>query len=379
MTDLRNPRPAPLRAAHHARGPALLALLTAALLGLGACGHEGPALEPEAATIQAALATAERQELAQRVELYGVVEAARTVDVSARVLAMITAVHVQTGDTVRAGQALLDIDPQTARGQLSQAQGGLGQAQAALALAERNFERFKALREVDAASELELDTARMQYEQARGAVEQARGAVQSAASVAGDTRVVAPFAGRVVQRLAEVGDLAAPGRPLLRLESSGDRRLVLTVSETLMARAALSVGDHLPARLDARPELGELEVTVAEVAPGADPSSHSFRIKATLPVADLPSGSTGRAWLEGAKRSAVTVPPEALLRHGGMTLVVIRDAEGRAVTRVVTTGETVTATGGERIEILSGLEGGETVALDLPAIPPMGTKIEDRS
>ena len=113
-----------------------------------------------------------------------------------------------------------------------------------------------------------------------------------------------------------------------------------------------------------------------ELAPGADPSSHSFRVKATLPVTDLPSGSTGRAWIDGPPRSEVTVPQAALLRQGGMTLVVVRDAEGRALTRVVTTGEPLA---GDRIEVLSGLEGGESVAVGLAAVPPMGTRLEGRS
>ena len=83
---------------------------------------------------------------------------------------------VEAAEALPDGQLLLEIDPQAAKGQLAQAQGALSQARAALALAERNHERFKALAEVRAASELEVDMARMQYEQASGAVEQAQGA-----------------------------------------------------------------------------------------------------------------------------------------------------------------------------------------------------------
>ena len=71
--------------------------------------------------------------------------------------------------------------------------------------------------------------ARMQYEQAKAAVEQAKGAVSSASSVAGDSRVVAPFSGRVGRKMVEVGDLAAPGRPLLVIERTGSRGCVASV------------------------------------------------------------------------------------------------------------------------------------------------------
>ncbi|MDY7095548.1 MAG: efflux RND transporter periplasmic adaptor subunit [Acidobacteriota bacterium] len=376
------------------------------LLGLGACGgegdHSGPAHEPQ--PLQVSTTQAQRLDTPARVELRGTVEAEQTASVSARILAMVTAVHADAGEAVKKGQLLLEIDPQTARGQLAQAEGALAQAKAGLSLAERNYERFQALREADAASELELDKARMDYEAAQGAVEQARGAVQAASAVAGDSRVVAPFTGRVARRMVEVGDLAAPGRPLLTLESGGGRRLVLDVPEGVMARAELELGDTLPVRIDARPELGELTGTVVERAPGADPMSHTFRVKLRLgdssgsqaeaptiqAPAELPTGSTGRAWVTTGGRSAVAVPAAAVLRQGGLSLVVVRDADGQAAPRVVTVGESLgpAADGqsvdggaaedeaGELVEILSGLTGEEEIAVGLNAVPALGTPLE---
>jgi RND family efflux transporter MFP subunit len=242
-------------------------LLTLPVLLLAACGgHQTTETQVTDTKVVASTASVERLEVASEIEIFGTVEAERT-----------------TGDEVRRGQLLLEIDPQAAEGQLSQARGGLGQAKAALALAERNYGRFKALAEVNAASELELDMARMQYEQAQGAVEQAEGAVSAASSVAGDSQVVAPFGGRVVQRMVEIGDLAAPGRPLLMLESTAGRRLALTVPETLMLESNLALGDEVRTQIDARADLGALTSTIIEMTPGADPASHSFRIKVALP------------------------------------------------------------------------------------------------
>jgi multidrug efflux pump subunit AcrA (membrane-fusion protein) len=108
----------------------------------GGTGHEARvAAEP----VRAAVARAERETIAQRVELPGTVEADRQSAVSSRVMATVTAVHVTAGDWVAAGQLLLEIDPQTAQGQEAQARGALAPAQAGLALAERNYERFKVL------------------------------------------------------------------------------------------------------------------------------------------------------------------------------------------------------------------------------------------
>ena len=351
-----------------------LALLAAAALAAAGCGqHETPGAG-EAPRILTRFAPAERVAQADRTGVSGTVAADQTAAVSSRVMATVTAVHVRLGDTVRAGQELISIDPTTAQGQVAQARGALAQAQAALTLAQRNAERYQALAKTAAASELELDLARMQYEQAQGAVQQAQGAVDAATSVARESRVVAPFAGRVAQRLVEVGDLAAPGRPLVVVESQVGRRLVLSVPEGLAAAAALKNGDALPVTLDARPELGEVRGTVVELSPGPDPVSHSYTVKLDLAAVEIGAGAAGRAWLPVGRRDAVLVPRAALIASGGLTLVVVRDAEGRAQSRVVTLGADRPD---GRVEVLSGLAGDETLAVGLPSAPPAGAILEE--
>lgn len=356
----------------------LLAVALAAPLALlVACGSPPDAATEEAASsppVRASVVHAKRGEAPRFVELQGSVEAEQVATVSARVMATVTAVHVGAGDRVTPGQLLLTLDPQAAQGEVSRARGALAQAQAALTLAQRNHQRFVALAASDAASALELDLAVLELEQARGAVEQAQGGLAAASSMAGDSRVAAPFAGRVVQRLVEVGDLAAPGRPLLALESEGAVRLALAVPETVMARRPLEVGATLPVRIDARPDLGELLAVVVERSPGAHSMARSFQVKLLLPVADLSTGATGRAWIEVGHREVVSVPAAAVLRQGGLELVVLRTPEGRTTSRVVTVGAPLPA--GE-VEVLSGLDGGEPVLVGLAALPPAGTPVEE--
>lgn len=358
--------------------PLGLALTLASTLLLGACGAPRDAAKPlEPPPVPARFAVAERLASESRTGFAGTVAAERSTAVSSRVMAMVTAVHVNLGDTVAAGETLLSIDPTAAQGQVSQAQGGLAQAAAALTLAKRNLERFEALAATKSASDLELDMARMQFEQATGAVQQARGAVDSASSVARESRVVAPFAGRVAARMAEVGDLAAPGRPLVTIESSGGRRLVVAVPETVARTAGLATGQTIAVTLDARPDLGEIAGRLAEISPGPDPVSHSYTVKIDLPALDLPAGAAGRAYLASGRRDTVAVPRAALVESGGLTLVVVRDSSGHAQSRVVTVGAIrATEAGGETVEILSGLSGGETVALGLAVAPPAGARLD---
>jgi RND family efflux transporter MFP subunit len=371
--------PVPLLLSLSLPGLVLLGLAT----GCGGDGH-GPGEPAQVPVVRAALGTAERTEIARRVEIQGTVEADQTSAVSTRVMARVTAVHVSAGDTVRRGQVLLEIDPQTAQGQLSQAKGGLAQAKAQLALAERNYRRFEELHKTRAASELELDQARTHYEQARGAVEQAEGAVAAASSMASDSTVRAPYSGRVVRRVAEVGDLAAPGRPLLTIQSGDHRRLVLAVPESVLSRSGLALGDEVPLEIGVRPELGTVTGTVVEMTPGADPLSHSFEVKVDLPrgpvgggsldgTGAIPTGVAGRAWLPSGSRTAITVPRDTVLTQGGMSLVVVRTEDGTARTRVVTLGARTDG----RVEVLSGLEGDETVLRGLPTVPPSGAVVEE--
>jgi RND family efflux transporter MFP subunit len=334
-------------------------------LAVWACArHDASTLESSSPVIRSRAVKAARVESPVEVEVYGTVESNRTAAISTRVMAMVTSVEVRAGDRVSRGQALLEIDPQAAHGRLAQARGALVQARAALTLAARNHERFEALAATEAASQLELDTARMHHEQAKGAVEQAEGAVDAASAVAADAHVIAPFDGRIVRRMVEVGDLAAPGRPLLTVESEKGRRLAIEVKVRV--------------EIDTRFDLDGLEAEVVEVAPGVDPMSHTLSVKIELPVEGIASGSSGRAWIPTGKRSVVAVPFEALLERGGLTLVVLATAEGRTATRVVTTGQRLpaAATGGELVEVLSGLSGGETLLVALAGPPAAGTQVE---
>lgn len=345
-------------------------VLTTALLS--SCGKDQPetaeaALEPVSAHLQAAEILRE----VKPITVYGIVQPSRQSFVSGRVVGPVVEVKVEAGQLVKKDQPLVLIQPQMIEGQVSQAKGALAQAQAALALAEKNFHRFERLYEKKAASALELDMARMQYEQAQGAVGQAEGAVETASTVAGDAVVRAPFDARVVDKLVEVGDLAAPGRPLVRLESRGGGKIWLTVREADIRR--VTKGNKLEVRFDTRPDLGAVEGVVDEIVPAADPATHTFTVKVSLPGVRATSGISGKAWLPGDVTERLVVDASAIHRRGGLELVVVRDGEGKARTRAVTTGALLE---GGRVEVLSGLTEGEQILVDAPGPLADGTPVE---
>lgn len=351
----------------------LTVLLSATVLTVAAgCGRHDAEQSPASfEPVRVTVVGVERATAGQAIEVRGIVRPARVADVSSRAMGPVVAVHVAAGAAVTKGQKLLEIQPETTEGQLAQASGALSQAQAARALAERNYRRFEALHAEGAASDLELDMVRMEFDRAQGAVEQAEGAVQAATSVAGDSIVRAPFSGRVVDTLVEVGDLAAPGRPLVRVESTGGQQIWLTVREADIRR--LKVGQTLGVTIDARSDLGTLDGAVEEIVPSADTATHTFTVKVGLPSTALPTGLSGRARITGDLTDRLVVPVSAIHRRGGLELAVVRSDDGTARTRAVTTGRTVDS---ERIEVLSGLDEGEQVVLDLAGPVADGTPLE---
>lgn len=340
--------------------------------GLTACGHDEPKLaEADLQPLSVEVAEVERVTEAHPIEVRGVVHPARQSAISSRVMGPVVKLNVRAGSTVAKNQILLEIQPEASAGQLGQARGALAQAEAALAMAERNFRRFEALHTDNAASELELDMAKMQYEQARGAVEQAEGAVRAASSVADESTVRAPFAARVVETMVEVGDLAAPGRPLVRVESLGGQQMWLSVRENDIGR--VTVGDPISMRLDARPDLETIVGEIREIEPSADPATHIFIVKAGLGQTDIPSGFSGRATISGDITDRIVVPVGAVHHRGGLELVVVRAADGSARTRAVTTGGTLSE---GRVEVLSGLDAGESIVTNAPGPVADGTPLE---
>ena len=164
-----------------------------------------------------------------------------------------------------------------------------------------------------------------------------------------------PFTGMVVDKLANVGDLAAPGRPLLTMYEQGRLWFSANVPEDLLGR--IHVGDAMAFRIDALNR--EMQGRVVEIVPSSDPSSRTVvaRLHLTDTTGILP-GMFGRLMIPMASEQILALPAAALVRAGQLTMVdVVRGT--RVERRTVQLGRAV----GDGFEVLSGLAAGETVVL----------------
>jgi RND family efflux transporter MFP subunit len=144
------------------------------------------------------------------------------------------------------------------------------------------------------------------------------------------------------------------------MEDSSLLRLQIDVAESLAGQVTL--GNKL--RVEISGAGAELEGKVSEIAPSADVGSRTFSIKLDLPAHEsLRAGQFGRAFLPRGEREAIHVPASALVSRGQMDYVFVVDEEQVARLRIVR----VAQRDGERIEVLAGLDGGETVVQSPPA------------
>ena len=187
-------------------------------------------------------------------------------------------------------------------------------------------------------------------------VRQAMKAIEETQIVLGYTKVTAPEAGEVVRRLIEPGDLATPGKPLLLLQTRGKLRLEAFIPESLIGK--LRIGTVLELKIDALDRL--MTGSVEEVVPSADPMTRTILVKTALPDDEtIFPGMFGRLLIPVRERRVVLIPRKAIQRIGQLE-VVTAELDGRWQQIFVTTGKVM----GDNVEVLSGLKGDETVALE---------------
>jgi RND family efflux transporter MFP subunit len=180
-----------------------------------------------------------------------------------------------------------------------------------------------------------------------------------ARAMLGYTRLSAPFAGLITARMADPGSMAAPGVPLLQIESAGPLQLQAAVDES--AIGSVRKGMKISVTINGAPN-GPATGIVAEIVPAADPASHSFMIKIDLaPSAQLHAGMYGSAQIAIGTHQAILIPRSAVVLRGSLTCVYVLDANRIAQLRSITLG----AAQGELIEVLSGISANEKL-VDLP-------------
>jgi len=324
---------------------------------------------PEAAAATGAparvvrVAAVEEQDVPAVREAVGTVRSRGEVAIEARVMAKVLEVAVSAGDEVRAGDPLLALEAAGARAAVAEAEAVRVAREKALEEAQRELQRTRTLFEREARTQSELDAATTALEGARAMADAAREAVAAARVALDDTALVAPFDGVVMGREVDPGDLAVPGKTLLRLFDPAALRLEVALPASLFGGIAL--GDELEVRIDAVRLGGDEPVVpsrVEEIVPAVDSETRTALVKLALPPDPrIRPGMFGRAWIPVGVRRALVVPSTAVVVRGQLEVVFTVADEGRARMHVVRSGRGLR---GGQVELLSGLTGPQRVVVD---------------
>ncbi|MCY3024237.1 MAG: efflux RND transporter periplasmic adaptor subunit [Planctomycetota bacterium] len=342
----------------------------------------GPARPPQSVSV-AQVALRDAQEYQQ---FAGTVQSRISVQISSRIVAHILEITVHSGQQVKKDEVLVRLDDSDVRTKIKQTEAGVGIAEAAVRAAEANLnatkagkveadqdlKRFQELFKAGAAPEQQLQQAEAKAKTAQANVERAqeniaeaqkevaraRAYVQEAQANLDYTVIRSPMDGVVIDKQAEPGDLAAPGRSLITLQSPTALRFEAPVSESCARR--ITLGDRVRVQVDAA-QLS-LPAEVNEIVPAVDPKSRSFLVRADLPAQPaLRPGLFGRLQFPCASRPTLSMPAAALLTRGQLDLA-FAVTDGHAVLRLITIGRSQ----GGWIEVLSGLSAGDRVVLSPP-------------
>ena len=341
-----------------------LAVSLAALLV--ACKPPQKTNEPGSETFGAApvkVQTVARQRLVRTVGGTGTIEARQKITITPDLGGKIARIYVDEGDRVAKGQVLAEIDTESLRLQLKQAEAGQAVAEAAHKDAVRNKERMGRLFKENAVSEQQFEQVKLGLEAAQAQLEQARAAVNMASHALDISIMKAPFAGIIAARNAEVGDVVnpmmggfSPTSGVLTLVDFSKVKISLDVSQDTV----LQIRKGQPAALIVASYPGRVfsgKVTIANLA--ADSMTKKFGVEVTVDNPDLTlrPGTFGEVVIEVESRENALVVPQMAVIDRGFVYVA---QGGKAVKRAVRLGLQTS----QAVEVLDGLKEGESVIVE---------------
>ena len=288
--------------------------------------------------------------------LDGTVEAVNQATLSAQTAGRIAGIFFDVNDAVPAGAVLIKLRSTEQRAGLLQAEASRNEASVREAEVQTRYARIADMYSRKVVAKAQLDHVAAERDAAVARLAGTRAALASAREGFDYTEVRAPYAGIVTARLVRVGEVVAPGTPLMRSYSREKLRVTVDIPQAMIdpVRKLGKAAVYAHGR--------RIEVAAVTIFPEADPATKTFRTRVNLPAdaADLHPGMFVKVGFVTGESPRLLVLKSAIIARSEVTAVYVVDADGRVSLRQVRTGSTF----GDRQEIVAGLEAGERVALD---------------
>lgn len=360
-----------------------LALAAAMALSLTACGSKSDSSSgaddtPTGVAVQVQPVTADTISTENKVSGKVVSDNESSVFVASS--AKCTAVYVDAGDMVSAGQKLCTLDLASTISSYNAANISYNSAvqsyqdqknvfDSQIALYTKNVNDLKALKEIGAASQTEIDQAQLQLESAQATknstLSQLEAGMQSYKSnveqlstvlenVDGAGNVIAPISGTLVSLNAEENAFVSPSMPVAVIDGVDQMKISVSVSEALVPK--LTIGDSVDVAVSAASQTFTGAIRSVEQAANAQTKLYTVTVSVPSDVSGLLSGMFADVTFHTDTASgAIVVPTESILTSGSTQYVYVVQDDNTAKYVEVTTG----LTGNGVTEVTSGLSAGQ--------------------
>lgn len=303
-------------------------------------------------------APAEIVTAAQEYQLDGVIEAINQATLSAEVSGRIQSINFDVNDIVKQGEIIARIRDREYRARLQKTKAALSEVQTGFDDAGREFKRVEGLFKDKVISRAGYDKASANLESARARVAASKASVSEAQLQLDNTVIRAPYSGIVVARHVELGESINIGQAVMSGYAPGALRVYVNVPQSIIN----AVRQHRKTRVILLDESGSITTSQLTIFPFADAQSHSFKVRLDLPQSEQPlfPGMLVKVAFVIGQDQRLMIPSQSLVRRSEVIGVYLVDTKQQVSFRQVRTG----LTENQRVEIVAGLDAGETVALD---------------
>ena len=336
-----------------------------ALVAIGACSKRDNASAAETAKAETMVVGPENITVATNGSIMtgpsisGTLEPEREAVLRAQVSGSVLQTYADQGQAVSAGTVLARIDATGIQDAYTSARAGLISARNAADVAAKDLERNQKLLAAGAIAERDIDQSRRASIAAQAALEDANSRLASAEKAFRSTTVTAPFSGVVSERPVSAGDVVQPGSALFTVVDPSSMRLEASVPAEQLAEIRIGV----PVVFTVSGYPGRQFVgRITRINPTADPTTRQVRIYVSIPNAGraLVGGLFANGRMSSATKTGLVVPASAVDVRGTAPFV-MRVRQGKVEKVQIQTG--LTDKTSESIEVLSGLQAGDTLLL----------------
>ncbi len=289
----------------------------------------------------------------------GTLEPEREAVLRAQVQGSVLQTYADQGQAVNPGTVLARIDATGIQDAYNSARAGVVAARNAADVASRDLARNEKLLAAGAVAERDIEQSRRASIAAQAALEDASSRLATAQKQFRSTTVTAPFGGVVSERPVSPGDIVQPGSPLFTVVDPSSMRLEASVPAEQLS--LIRVGVPVVFTVSGYPGR-EFVGHIVRVNPTADPTTRQVRIYVSIPNAGraLVGGLFANGRMSSATKTGLVVPATAVDVRGSVPSVV-RVRGGKAEKVEVRVG--LTDKSSETIEVLAGLQSGDTLLL----------------